>query len=159
MYTNSSMIDPTLFSSSRLTFDLYSARPGDKGRLRQSRLEVPVWLVFTSYVVHCSRRFSYVQSAERIIKGLNDTVTEGNSTDVASTSNLQGLTPLWLFLHIAGGQIGLPLAVFTNILLSRSTGKNLTLINFCVTWIIYSVVYCLLCGVRKISLLLVAHML
>ncbi|KAI5114586.1 hypothetical protein M0805_008629 [Coniferiporia weirii] len=59
---------------------------------------------------------------------------------------MQSLEPVWLALHIAGGQVGLPLAVLTFILASRSSGRPryLTLINFCITWIVYSISYCLL---------------
>jgi len=66
------------------------------------------------------------------------------ASDVASSFNLQSLSPVWLSLHIAGGQVGLPLAVFIITVLSRSASRSLTLINFCITWIIYSIVYCLL---------------
>ncbi|KAH8108711.1 hypothetical protein DFH11DRAFT_1069631 [Phellopilus nigrolimitatus] len=50
--------------------------------------------------------------------------------------------PLFVFLQVFGGQIGLPLFVGTMIF-SRSVKRHLTLVNFCVSWIIYSVVYCL----------------
>ncbi|THH10550.1 hypothetical protein EW145_g1255 [Phellinidium pouzarii] len=66
--------------------------------------------------------------------------------DTASVYDLHNLVPVWLTLHITGGQVGLPLAVFMFFFAPRSAGKPryLTLINFCVTWIIYSIVYCLL---------------
>ncbi|EJC98875.1 uncharacterized protein FOMMEDRAFT_23277 [Fomitiporia mediterranea MF3/22] len=49
---------------------------------------------------------------------------------------------LFIFLQVFGGQIGMPLFVGT-MLLSSSVKRHLTLVNFCVSWIIYSIVYCL----------------
>ncbi|KAH8110665.1 hypothetical protein DFH11DRAFT_1513998 [Phellopilus nigrolimitatus] len=66
----------------------------------------------------------------------------------ASVYNLDRLAPIWMALHIVGGQVALPLAVLTFIFAPRfaSAGRPryLTLINFCVTWIVYSVVHCIL---------------
>ncbi|KAJ8523340.1 hypothetical protein ONZ45_g169 [Pleurotus djamor] len=56
--------------------------------------------------------------------------------------NLGHLAPSFFALHIAGGHIGLPFLVLT-FLLSSDVVRHPTLINFCLTWIIYSVVYCL----------------
>ncbi|KLO13760.1 hypothetical protein SCHPADRAFT_967959 [Schizopora paradoxa] len=58
--------------------------------------------------------------------------------------DLATLQPVWLTLHIAGGQVLLPLAVLTFLFTSNFAGRHLTLINFCITWIIYSVLYCIL---------------
>ncbi|EJC98688.1 uncharacterized protein FOMMEDRAFT_161520 [Fomitiporia mediterranea MF3/22] len=65
---------------------------------------------------------------------------------IATQYDLQSLIPVWLTLHIAGGQIGLPIIVLTFIFGPKSAGRQryVTLINFCITWIIYSVVYCIL---------------
>ncbi|KAL5494718.1 hypothetical protein ACEPAI_179 [Sanghuangporus weigelae] len=64
----------------------------------------------------------------------------------AAQYDLKNLVPVWLALHIAGGQVGLPLAVLTFIFAPKSAGRPryITLINFCVTWIVYSISYCLL---------------
>lgn len=51
-------------------------------------------------------------------------------------------TGLYVFLQVAGGQVGLPLFVVT-MLVSSKVKRHLTLINFCWTWIVYSIVYCL----------------
>lgn len=69
------------------------------------------------------------------------------SPDVSSSVyNLHGLAHIWLGLHVAGGQIGLPLLILTFLFSRWSIGrpKYLTLINFCFTWVVYSVSYCLL---------------
>ncbi|PCH33972.1 hypothetical protein WOLCODRAFT_135422 [Wolfiporia cocos MD-104 SS10] len=57
--------------------------------------------------------------------------------------NLRDLAPLFFGLHIAGGHVGLPLLVLT-CLLSKKVKRHPTIINFCLTWIIYSVSYSLL---------------
>lgn len=56
------------------------------------------------------------------------------------------LTPYraaFLLMLIIGGQVGLTLLVLT-LLLWKGIQRHPTLINFCITWIIYSTVYCLL---------------
>ncbi|PAV22785.1 hypothetical protein PNOK_0274200 [Pyrrhoderma noxium] len=69
-----------------------------------------------------------------------------SDVDPNSVYDLHGLAPAWLGLHIAGGQVGLPFLVLTLLLSRKFMGrpKFLTLINFCVTWIVYSISYCLL---------------
>ncbi|KAH9858011.1 hypothetical protein C2E23DRAFT_880684 [Lenzites betulinus] len=57
--------------------------------------------------------------------------------------DLRGLTPLFLTIHILGGHIGLPLLVAT-FLFSKTVKRHATIINFCVIWILYSIIYCLL---------------
>lgn len=59
-----------------------------------------------------------------------------------STMSYSGPTSLFVFLQAAGGQVGLPLFVAT-MLVSSKVKRHMTLINFCWTWIIYSIVYCL----------------
>ncbi|KAL0951538.1 hypothetical protein HGRIS_008222 [Hohenbuehelia grisea] len=54
--------------------------------------------------------------------------------------NLQHLSPAYFAFHIAGGHIGLPILVLT-FLFAKSITRHPTLINFCVTWIIYSISY------------------
>jgi len=49
----------------------------------------------------------------------------------------------FLALHIAGGQVGLPIIILTFIL-SKNVHRHPTLINFCITWSISSIAYCLL---------------
>jgi len=57
--------------------------------------------------------------------------------------NLSHLTSPYVALHIIGGQIGLPIIIVT-FLLAKNVNRHPTLVNFCITWIIYSVSYCLL---------------
>ncbi|KAH9932408.1 hypothetical protein B0H21DRAFT_760604 [Amylocystis lapponica] len=57
--------------------------------------------------------------------------------------NLRSLTPVYFALHLVGGHIGLPFLVCT-FLVSKSIHRHPTIINFCITWIIYSIIYCLL---------------
>ncbi|KAI0706114.1 hypothetical protein BC835DRAFT_1409746 [Cytidiella melzeri] len=57
--------------------------------------------------------------------------------------NLAILRSVYLTLHIAGGHIGLPILVST-FFLSKRVHRPATVINFCITWIIYSVSYTLL---------------
>ena len=54
------------------------------------------------------------------------------------------LTGVFLALHISGGIVGLPVAVFT-IIASKQVSRHPTLINFCITWFISSLIYTLLC--------------
>ncbi|KAF9225453.1 hypothetical protein BS17DRAFT_751217 [Gyrodon lividus] len=56
--------------------------------------------------------------------------------------DLRHLTSVYLALLIIGGQIGLPIIVLTALVCKKVTWHP-TLINFCITWIIYSVIYCL----------------
>ncbi|EGO31047.1 hypothetical protein SERLADRAFT_364779 [Serpula lacrymans var. lacrymans S7.9] len=56
--------------------------------------------------------------------------------------DLHNLAPIYLFLLIAGGQVGLPIIAFTYVF-SKRISRCSTIINYCVTWIIYSVVYSL----------------
>ncbi|TFK56657.1 hypothetical protein OE88DRAFT_1650053 [Heliocybe sulcata] len=61
---------------------------------------------------------------------------------VRDNLSLASLRPAYLALHIAGGHIGLPLLVLT-FLLSKRVSCHPTLINFCITWILYSICYSL----------------
>ncbi|KAI0347788.1 hypothetical protein BDW22DRAFT_1424054 [Trametopsis cervina] len=54
-----------------------------------------------------------------------------------------GLRAAFLALHIAGGYIGIPILVLT-FFFSKRVQRPATVINFCITWIIYSVSYTLL---------------
>ncbi|KAH7886119.1 hypothetical protein F5I97DRAFT_1877770 [Phlebopus sp. FC_14] len=56
--------------------------------------------------------------------------------------NLRYLAPVFLGLLVTGGQVGLPIIVLTA-LVSKNVSWHPTLINLCVTWMIYSVIYCL----------------
>ncbi|KAL5512797.1 hypothetical protein ACEPAG_3063 [Sanghuangporus baumii] len=49
---------------------------------------------------------------------------------------------LFIFLQVFGGQIGMPLFIVT-MMFAPSVKRHLTLVNFCASWIIYSIVYCL----------------
>ena len=68
-----------------------------------------------------------------------------NSGPVAEplVADLSDLTSVFFAIHLAGGHIGLPILVAT-FLLSKTAKRHPTIINFCITWIIYSVIYCLL---------------
>ncbi|KAF7784085.1 hypothetical protein Agabi119p4_250 [Agaricus bisporus var. burnettii] len=59
------------------------------------------------------------------------------------SSSLANLTPLFLALQISGGQVGLPIIIAT-LVLSKKVARHPTLINFFCTWVIYSIVFCLL---------------
>ena len=52
------------------------------------------------------------------------------------------LKPLFVTLQVIGGQVGLPLFIGT-MLFSKKVKRHLMLVNFCGSWIIYSIVYCL----------------
>ena len=52
------------------------------------------------------------------------------------------LRVLFIILQIFGGQVGLPVFVGTMIL-APSVKRHWTLINFLVSWIMYSMVFCL----------------
>ncbi|KAA1467986.1 hypothetical protein DENSPDRAFT_833164 [Dentipellis sp. KUC8613] len=54
---------------------------------------------------------------------------------------MANLVPLYAVLLILGGQAGLPLLVFT--FLTKRVHRHPTFINFCITMIIYSVIFCL----------------
>ena len=51
---------------------------------------------------------------------------------------------IYLAIQVIGGHILLPLLVIT-ILLKKTVNRHLVFINFCVSWIISSVVYSILC--------------
>lgn len=56
--------------------------------------------------------------------------------------DLSYLSPSYLGLQLAGGHIGLPILVIL-FFSSRRIQRPATVINFCITWIIYSVSYSL----------------
>lgn len=53
------------------------------------------------------------------------------------------VTGVFLALHISGGIVGLPIAVAT-IVASKQVSRHPTLINFCITWFLSSLIYTLL---------------
>ena len=57
--------------------------------------------------------------------------------------NLRALTPVFLTIQLAGGHIGLPILIAT-FLFSKTAKRHPTVVNFCVIWILYSIIYCLL---------------
>ncbi len=57
--------------------------------------------------------------------------------------DLRNLTSVFFAIHLAGGHIGLPILVAT-FLLSKTANRHPTVINFCIIWILYSIIYCLL---------------
>ncbi|KAH9944229.1 uncharacterized protein BXZ73DRAFT_96718 [Epithele typhae] len=67
--------------------------------------------------------------------------------------DLTDLTSVFFAIHLVGGHIGLPLLVVT-FLFSKTAKRHPTIINFCVTWIIYSVIYCLMAVVAGLAVVL-----
>lgn len=63
--------------------------------------------------------------------------------DLYHLSGLESLTSVFFGLHIVGGHVGLPILVLT-FLFSKKVSRHPTIVNFCVTWILYSVSFCLL---------------
>lgn len=63
------------------------------------------------------------------------------AANVPSTQ-ISRLSPLFVTLQVIGGQVGLPLFIGT-MLFSKKIKRHLMLVNFCGSWIIYSIVYCL----------------
>lgn len=63
---------------------------------------------------------------------------------MSDTTSIREAVPLYVTLLVFGGQIGLPVFVAT-MMLSSKVRRHGSLINFCATWIIYSIVYCLTC--------------
>ncbi|KAI0778365.1 hypothetical protein BD413DRAFT_106651 [Trametes elegans] len=61
----------------------------------------------------------------------------------AHQPDLSALTPLFFTIHLVGGHVGLPALVAT-FLLSKTAKRHATVVNFCVVWILYSIIYCLL---------------
>ncbi|KAH9898215.1 hypothetical protein C8Q73DRAFT_391279 [Cubamyces lactineus] len=57
--------------------------------------------------------------------------------------DLRALTPVFLTIQLAGGHIGLPILVAT-FLFCKTAKRHPTVVNFCVIWILYSIIYCLL---------------
>ena len=53
------------------------------------------------------------------------------------------LLATYVGLHIAGGHIGMPVLVLL-FLCSKHVQRPITVINFCITWIVYSISYSLL---------------
>ncbi|KAF9486294.1 hypothetical protein BDN70DRAFT_926559 [Pholiota conissans] len=62
---------------------------------------------------------------------------------VRAPQNLSWLRPSFLGLHIAGGFVGLPILIIT-LLFSDDIPRQPDLINFCITWVIYSFSYTIL---------------
>ena len=58
--------------------------------------------------------------------------------------DLGGLSSVFFAIHLAGGHIGLPILVATFVF-SKTAKRPLTVINFCIIWIFYSIIYCILC--------------
>lgn len=57
--------------------------------------------------------------------------------------DLRNLTSVFFAIHLAGGHIGLPILVAT-FLLSKTANRHPTVVNFCIIWILYSIIYSLL---------------
>ncbi|TDL17629.1 hypothetical protein BD410DRAFT_541632 [Rickenella mellea] len=70
-------------------------------------------------------------------------VRSENSTLVEQS--VKQIGPLLITLQIVGGQVALPLFVGTMLVLSNKMQvvAHPALINFCITWIVYSIIYCL----------------
>ncbi|KAJ8597629.1 hypothetical protein M405DRAFT_390237 [Rhizopogon salebrosus TDB-379] len=56
--------------------------------------------------------------------------------------NIEHLIPVYLFLLITGGHVLLPIIIATA-LLHKKLSWHPTLINLCITWVLYSVIHCL----------------
>ena len=69
-------------------------------------------------------------------------VSPQNKLDDLYLPDLQHLTSAYLALLISGGQIGLPIVVLTASV-CKKVNWHPTIFNFCITWIVYSIVYCL----------------
>ena len=52
------------------------------------------------------------------------------------------LMATYVGLHIAGGHVGMPVLVLL-FLCSKRIQRPVTVINFCITWILFSMSYCL----------------
>lgn len=61
----------------------------------------------------------------------------------AGIPNFKHLVPTYLALHIIGGLVCLP-ALIATFIFSNKVTCHPTLINFCCTWVIYSISYCIL---------------
>ncbi|TBU49926.1 hypothetical protein BD309DRAFT_850608 [Dichomitus squalens] len=57
--------------------------------------------------------------------------------------DLRDLSSVFFAIHLVGGHIGLPIVVAT-FLISKTANRHPTVINFCIVWILYSIIYCLL---------------
>jgi len=62
--------------------------------------------------------------------------------DYSYPPDLQHLTSIYLALLISGGQVGLPIVVLT-VSVGKKVAWHPTIINFCIAWTIYSIIYCL----------------
>jgi hypothetical protein len=58
-------------------------------------------------------------------------------------NNHSDIAPAFVVLLALGGQVGLPILVFTSLRFKR-LNLHSTFVNFCMTLIIYSLVFCLL---------------
>lgn len=74
------------------------------------------------------------------------------------SGNLLRLKWLFIILQVIGGQFGIPLFIATMLFSSR-VKRHLMLVNFCGSWIIYSIVYCLTFVIRWQIFLLMSMML
>ena len=57
--------------------------------------------------------------------------------------DLRDLSSVFFAIHLVGGHLGLPIVVAT-FLISKAANRHPTIINFCIVWILYSIIYCLL---------------
>ncbi len=55
-----------------------------------------------------------------------------------------GLAPAFAALLALGGQVSLPILILTTLYFKRRLNRHSTFVNFCVTLILYSLVFCLL---------------
>ncbi|KAI0361424.1 hypothetical protein OH77DRAFT_427554 [Trametes cingulata] len=101
---------------------------------------------------------SSIQSGSRIVTIISSdrgravvllVITEGEPPP----PDLRELTPVFLAIHLIGGHIGLPLLVAT-FLFSKHAKRPSTIINFCIIWILYSIIYCLLAVVAGLAVVL-----
>lgn len=63
--------------------------------------------------------------------------------DMSVVPDMTNLAPVYYNLLLVGGQICLPILILI-LCISKRVKRHPTIINFLVTWIIYSIIYCLL---------------
>ncbi|KAL4263414.1 hypothetical protein AB1N83_005869 [Pleurotus pulmonarius] len=120
---NLSIAVPTVGATSTISHQLQSAMLVDRVRLRTGY--IPLFYPDTLPSGIQEELLRYIQARM-----------------IASSPNLEHLAPYFFALHLAGGHIGLPILLLTFIF-AKNVVRHPTLLNFCITWIIYSISYCI----------------
>lgn len=90
------------------------------------------------------REFTF--SIYAVILGLSpadETITVQDGVPGDYIPDMSGLSTPYFALQLAGGHVGLPILVLIFIF-SRRVHRPASVVNFCLTWILYSVSYSLL---------------